>query len=74
MALPLPALPDLGSTRLHLGHRGYTGSLPAVWSRLTALTGLDLSSNFLSGTLPPQWSCLTRLKVTGRAGAGRGTP
>ena len=43
------------------GNPAVTGSLPASYSALTALSMLDLSANALSGTLPGQWSTLAQL-------------
>jgi hypothetical protein len=45
------------------GNEGLTGSLPSIWSALTALRTLDVSGTGISGGLPPSWASLQELQA-----------
>jgi hypothetical protein len=46
---------------LGIGSQRIEGTLPAEWSTLTNLVGMDLSYNQLTGPLPPSWSTLQKI-------------
>ena len=48
---------------LRLGSKGYTGSIPAEISLLTALTHLDISQNQIGGSIPEELYQLTNLQA-----------
>ncbi|CUF16976.1 GP46-like surface antigen, putative, partial [Bodo saltans] len=50
-------------TTLVLNANSLVGSLPAEWSNLRAMVGLQLQSNQLSGTLPNEWSSMSNLRM-----------
>ena len=50
-------------TRLALGRKGLTGSIPSETGSLTALSRLWLSGNRLSGTIPAELTGLTNLTL-----------
>ncbi|KAG2454293.1 hypothetical protein HYH02_001322 [Chlamydomonas schloesseri] len=72
----LDALTQVQSlTRLRLDSNRLTGILPNSWSRFTALSVMDLSSNQqLTGSLPASWSALndtlTHLNINGTSLCG----
>jgi hypothetical protein len=45
------------------GNKGLTGSLPSIWSALTALRSVDVSGTGISGSLPPTWASLQELRA-----------
>lgn len=45
------------------GNKGLTGNLPDLWSALTALRTVDISSTNISGNLPPSWASLQEMRV-----------
>jgi hypothetical protein len=45
------------------GNKGLTGSLPSIWSALTALRTLDVSGTGISSSLPPSWASLQELQA-----------
>uniref|UniRef100_A0A383WFC7 Leucine-rich repeat-containing N-terminal plant-type domain-containing protein n=1 Tax=Tetradesmus obliquus TaxID=3088 RepID=A0A383WFC7_TETOB len=45
------------------GNSRLTGSLPSLWSALTALQTLDVSNTGISGSLPPSWASLQKLRA-----------
>ncbi|WIA32991.1 hypothetical protein OEZ86_006150 [Tetradesmus obliquus] len=45
------------------GNKGLTGSLPDLWSALTALQAVDISSTSIGGNLPPSWASLQELRA-----------
>lgn len=54
---------SLTSVSLYGSSNAFSGSLPASWSSLTAVSQLFLQSNALTGTLPAAWSTLSKLST-----------
>ena len=50
-------------TKLDLGNKNMTGSIPPELVQLTQLTSLDLGGNRLTGPIPPELGKLTQLKL-----------
>jgi hypothetical protein len=44
-------------------NKGLTGSLPSIWSALTALRSVDVSGTGISGRLPATWASLQELRA-----------